>query len=75
MRTRVVAIALSFAFGCSNATYPSKRMADGKQWTTANLNVNTSSSYSRHSDTVPGSVIWDEIQKASRHDFYVLTRR
>lgn len=28
------------------ATIASKRMADGKEWTTANLNVNTSSSYS-----------------------------
>src|SRR5687767_11142245 len=26
-------------------TYPSKRMADGKQWTTQNLNVNTAQSY------------------------------
>ena len=55
----VVAIALSLAFGtgaclerpsgqgekASSAMYPSQRMADGKQWTTANLNVNTSSSY------------------------------
>ena len=41
----VLAIALSVACGCTNATTPSKRMADGKQWTTANLNVNTSPSY------------------------------
>ena len=26
-------------------TYSSKRMADGKQWTTQNLNVNTAQSY------------------------------
>src|SRR5688500_4603917 len=29
----------------SGTTYPSKRMADGKQWTTQNLNVNTAQSY------------------------------
>jgi len=61
MRIGVVAIALSVAFGlglggrstqCSgteqnlSGTIGSpKRMADGKEWTTANLNVNTSSSY------------------------------
>jgi uncharacterized protein (TIGR02145 family) len=60
-RSSVVAIALSIAFGFVGAagstqdsakdqnlsgTIPSpKRMADGKEWTTANLNVNTSSSY------------------------------
>jgi len=60
-RSRVVAIALSIAFGCvaacSSTEDPAKdqnpsgtiasfkRMADGKEWTTANLNVNTSSSY------------------------------
>ena len=56
----VVAVALSIAFGsagacrerpsaqaqkASSAMYSSKRMPDGKQWTTANLNVNTSPSY------------------------------
>ena len=57
----VVAIALSVAFGLglggrstqrsgteqnlSGAIGSAKRMADGKEWTTANLNVNTSSSY------------------------------
>ena len=45
-----VAIALSIAFGSndqnlSGTLASSKRMADGKQWTTANLNVNTPSSY------------------------------
>jgi hypothetical protein len=56
-----VAIALSFAFGfgggasstqrsakdqnLAGTIASSKRMADGKEWTTANLNVNTSSSY------------------------------
>jgi len=60
-RIDVVAIALSLAFGvaagaCSTsrspsdenvagAPAPSKRMADGKEWTTANLNVGASSSY------------------------------
>jgi uncharacterized protein (TIGR02145 family) len=60
-RSRVVAIALSIvvgAFGSAGSTQKSakdpnlsgtvdspKRMADGKEWTTANLNVNTSSSY------------------------------
>ena len=29
----------------SDTTYSSKRMADGKQWTTQNLNVNTAQSY------------------------------
>ena len=29
----------------SGTTYSSKRMADGKQWTTQNLNVNTAQSY------------------------------
>ena len=29
----------------SGTTYPSRRMADGKQWTTQNLNVNTPQSY------------------------------
>jgi uncharacterized protein (TIGR02145 family) len=56
-----VAIALSVAFGfvggggpvqgsakdqnLSGTTVPSTRMADGEEWTTVNLNVNTSSSY------------------------------
>jgi hypothetical protein len=60
-RPSAVAIALSIAFGfvggatstqrsakdlkLSGTTTSSKRMADGKEWTTANLNVNTSSSY------------------------------
>ncbi len=60
-RISAVAIALSIAFGSvggagstqgsaedqklSGALASSKRMADGKEWTTANLNVNTSSSY------------------------------
>ena len=61
MRIGVVAIALSVAFGLvlgagstqrsgkepnlSGTSGSSKRMADGKEWTIANLNVNASSSY------------------------------
>ena len=61
MRIGVVAIALSMAAGLvldggstqppgkdrnlSGTTGSSKRMADGKEWTTSNLNVNTPSSY------------------------------
>lgn len=60
-RISAAAIALSMAFGLvggagstqrsakdqnlSGTIAPSKRMADGKEWTTANLNVNTSPSY------------------------------
>src|SRR5881397_3594987 len=60
-RSSVVAIALSIAFGFVGAAdstqdstkdqnlsatiASSKRIADGKEWTTANLNVHTSSSY------------------------------
>jgi len=57
---RAVSIALIIAFGCVNTslerlsaqdqkasgtTYPSKRMADGKEWMTHNLDVNTAPSY------------------------------
>jgi uncharacterized protein (TIGR02145 family) len=61
MRIRVVATALSIAFGSvggagstqrsaddqtvSGTISSSRRMADGKEWTTANLNVNASPSY------------------------------
>ena len=61
MRIGVVAIALTIAAGLvagadsmqrsgkqqnlSGTTGSSKRMADGKEWTAANLNVNTPSSY------------------------------
>jgi hypothetical protein len=60
-RINAAAIALSIAFGSvggvgstqasaqeqtlSGTIAPSKRLADGKEWTTANLNVDTSSSY------------------------------
>jgi len=60
IRVCSVSIALSIAFGsreislgrvsaqtrkASDTMYPSKRMADGKQWTTRNLEVNTTPSY------------------------------
>jgi uncharacterized protein (TIGR02145 family) len=60
IRVCVVSIALSIAFGSVSASlerrsaqdqkasatiYSSKRMADGKQWTTHNLNVDTVPSY------------------------------
>ena len=51
MRMGVVAIALSVAFSlvlgvrAAQRSGSAKRMADGKEWTTANLNVNTPSSY------------------------------
>lgn len=61
IRIRIAAIALSIAFGSvggagsmqrsaadqsvSGTTSSSRRMADGKQWTTANLNVSASPSY------------------------------
>jgi len=60
IRVFVVSIALSLAFGpvgvslkrlsaqdqkASGTKYSSKRMADGKQWTTRNLDVNTVPSY------------------------------
>jgi len=61
IRIRVAAIALSIAFGSvggagstqrlakdqnvSGTISSSRRMADGKEWTTANLNVNASPSY------------------------------
>ena len=50
IRIRVLAIALSIAFGlggCSTTgeILSSRRMADGKEWTTANLNVNATPSY------------------------------
>lgn len=61
IRVQVAAIALSIAFGsidgtglterpakdqdASRATASSKRMADGREWTTANLNVNVDPSF------------------------------
>jgi uncharacterized protein (TIGR02145 family) len=49
IRIRVAAIALSVAFGsvgyAGSTQGSAKRMADGKEWTTANLDVDTSPSY------------------------------
>ncbi|HEX6216291.1 MAG TPA: FISUMP domain-containing protein [Vicinamibacterales bacterium] len=56
IRIRFAVIALSIAFGSlggagsaqrsmKEQNVSSKRMADGKEWTTANLNVNASESY------------------------------
>src|SRR5262245_54479591 len=61
IRIRLAAMALGIAFGSvagvgstehsatdqnvSGATSPSKRMADGKEWTTGNLSVNASPAY------------------------------
>ena len=46
IRVCVVSVALSIAFASISASPErSKRMADGKQWTTHNLNVNTVPSY------------------------------
>jgi uncharacterized protein (TIGR02145 family) len=60
VRVGIVSIALSIAFGsvsaflerlsaqdqkASGRMYPAKRMADGKQWTTRNLNVDSAPSY------------------------------
>ena len=52
MRSRacVLALTLTVAFGtagagCSTHDPEAKRMPDGKQWTTANLNINTEQSY------------------------------
>src|ERR1700722_9634603 len=44
-RVAVVPIALSLAFCSTRAMYSPKRMADGKQWTTNNLDVNIAPSY------------------------------
>lgn len=44
-RVYVASIALSIVFGCGSATHYAKRMADGKEWTTRNLDVKTAPSY------------------------------
>ena len=44
-RVSLVPIALSLAFCSTRATYSPKRMADGKQWTTRNLDLNIAPSY------------------------------
>ena len=83
-RISAVTIALSIAFGLvggagstqrsakgqnlSGTIASSKRMADGKEWTTANLNVNTSSSYC-YEDAEPNCrrygrlYTWDSAQR------------
>jgi uncharacterized protein (TIGR02145 family) len=84
LSVRVVAIALSLAFGFTGAfvqrssaqdqkaagtTYASQRMADGKQWTTTNVNVNASPSYC-YEDAEPNCrrygrlYTWESAQKA-----------
>jgi uncharacterized protein (TIGR02145 family) len=85
MRIRVAAIALSIAFGSvggagsaqrlakdqnvSDTISSSRRMADGKEWTTANLNVNASPSYC-YDDAEPNCrrygrlYTWESAQRA-----------
>lgn len=41
----IASLGLLSAQDASGTSHPSKRMADGKQWMTRNLNVNTASSY------------------------------
>ena len=87
MRIGVVAIALSITFGLvlgagsmqrpgkeqnlSGTIGSPKRMADGKEWTTANLNVNTSSSYC-YEDAEPNCrrygrlYTWESAQRGCR---------
>jgi uncharacterized protein (TIGR02145 family) len=84
IRIQVAAIALSIAFGsidgtgltqrpatdqdASRATSSSKRMADGKEWTTANLNVNVDPSFC-YDDAEPNCrrygrmYTWDSAQR------------
>ena len=86
-RTTALSIALSMAFGLldgagsmkpsakdqnvSARSPASKRMADGKEWMTANLNVNTSSSYC-YGDAEPNCrrygrlYTWESGQQACR---------
>src|SRR4249919_1305861 len=86
-RITAVSIALSIAFGFvggasstqrsakdqnrSGTIASSKRMADGKEWTTANLNVNTSSSYC-YDDAEPNChrygrlYTWESAQRGCR---------
>ena len=73
IRVCVLAIALSIAFvsvSASLGTTPSsKRMADGKEWTTANLNVSMSPSYC-YDDAEPNCrrygrlYTWESAQRA-----------
>lgn len=45
VRVLILPAALSIAFWCAGASFSSRRMADGKLWTTSNLDVNTAASY------------------------------
>ena len=87
MRIRVVAVALSIAVGSvggagstpcsakdqnvSGTISSSRRMADGKEWTTANLNVNASPSYC-YDDAEPNCrrygrlYTWESAQRVCR---------
>jgi len=86
-RMTAVAIALSIAFGfigaagstqrsakdrnSSGTIASSKRMADGKEWTTANLNVNASSSYcygdaERHCRRYGRLYTWESARRGCR---------
>jgi uncharacterized protein (TIGR02145 family) len=77
IRARVVAAALSVAFGCVDAAQSpsvsptSKRMLDGKQWITENLNATTEPSYcydnSEQNCRRYGRLYtWDSAQRACR---------
>jgi uncharacterized protein (TIGR02145 family) len=77
IRARVVVAALSVAFGSVGAAQspsvapPSKRMLDGKQWTTENLNATSKESYcydnSEQNCRRYGRLYtWDSAQKACR---------
>ena len=76
-RTRIVTIALSLAFASVGAAQsppqppPSKRMPDGRQWTTQNLNVTTAHSYcydnSAQNCALYGRLYtWESAQQACR---------
>src|SRR4030095_16007131 len=86
IRTVVVAIALSIAVGSVGGagstqrsaheqnvprTISSRRMADGKEWTTANLNVHASPSYcyddaARNCDRYGGLCPWESAQRVGQ---------
>jgi hypothetical protein len=81
-RNFAVAIALSIAFGfaggagsmqrlaeeqsLSGTTITSKRLADGKEWTTSNLNVDTSPSWCYH-DAESTAVAMAVCTRGNRH--------
>jgi uncharacterized protein (TIGR02145 family) len=77
IRARVVAAALSVAFGSAGAAQPqsvsppSRRMLDGKQWTTKNLNATTEPSYcyansARNCRRYGRLYTWESAQQACR---------